>query len=454
MSHIDRRRFLKAAATGGVAYAMGHVPDTVFAQMAGGGSFSDYKALVCVFLFGGNDSWNMVVPYSTAEYDAYQASRQSLAIPRDSLLPIDSLNPDGAQYGFHPNMPEMQQLFQAQHCAVMANIGPLLEPIATKDQYQNRSVRLPPQLFSHNDQQDQWHSLKGNAQSKSGWAGRIADVLAGSTTGQQLSLNVSLSGQSLFQAGEQAVPYTMGASGPVAFSGLTGADTLSVSRRAAFTSIVNAGYNTVYERGFSDVQRRALLYSDRVNIALATLPTLNTPFPASNLGTQLRTVARLIGVRNQLQMSRQIFFVATGGFDTHDNQVDDQPGLLGGISAAIKAFYDATVELGVAQNVTTFTQSDFGRTLTSNGDGSDHAWGGIQLVIGDAVRGRMFYGAYPQLTIGSARDVGGGRFIPVISSDQYAATLARWVGVQDTNLNTIAPSLSAFPGARDLGFMI
>jgi uncharacterized protein (DUF1501 family) len=152
-------------------------------------------------------------------------------------------------------------------------------------------------------------------------------------------------------------------------------------------------------------------------------------------------------------MSRQIFFVATGGFDSHDNQVTDQPGLLGGVSAAIKAFYDATVELGVAQSVTTFTQSDFGRTLTSNGDGSDHAWGGVQLVVGDGVRGRSFYGAYPQLSIGSARDVGGGRFIPSVSSDQYAATLARWVGVTDTNLNSIAPSLGAFT-VRDLGFMV
>lgn len=451
MTDIDRRRLLKAAAAGGIAYAFGQVPDTVFAQMTGGGSFADYKALVCVFLFGGNDSWNMVVPRSSAEYAAYQASRQTLAIDQSALLPINPLVSDGAQYGFHPSMAGMQGLFESGRCAVIANIGPMLEP-TTKAQYTARSVALPPQLFSHNDQQDQWHSLRGRSPSKSGWAGRVADALASSTTAQQLSMNVSLSGQTLFQAGERAVPYTMGPQGPVAFAGF-GADAFSTSRRQAFTNVVHANYGTLYERAFADTQKRALQFSERVNTALASAPALTTTFPTSNLAAQLNTVARLIAVRDRLQMSRQIFFVATGGFDTHDAQVADQPGLLGGISDALKAFYDATVELGVSQYVTAFTQSDFGRTLTSNGDGSDHGWGGVQLVVGDAVRGRTFYGAYPQLAIGSEVDVGGGRMIPAVSSDQYAATLARWFGVNETNLATVAPSLAAF-SVKDLGFML
>jgi uncharacterized protein (DUF1501 family) len=451
MTDLNRRRLLKAMAAGGTAYAFGHVPDTVFAQMSGGGAFTDYKALVCVFLFGGNDSWNMVVPRSAAEYAAYQASRQSLAIEQAALLPINPLVSDGAQYGFHPSMTGMQQLFESARCAVIANVGPLLEP-TTKQQYTAKSVALPPQLFSHNDQQDQWHSLKGKNQSKSGWAGRIADALAASTATQQLPLNVSLAGQSLFQAGEQAVPYTMGASGPVRFNP-TQNDAISVGRRQAFANIVNASYGTIYERSFADVQKRALQFAESVNTALEVAPALTTVFPNTNLGTQLRTVARLIAVRDRLRMSRQIFFVSTGGFDTHDDQVDLQPGLVGGISTGIKAFYDATVELGVAQSVITFTQSDFGRTLTSNGDGSDHAWGGVQLVIGDAVRGRTFYGSYPVLNIGGPVDVGGGRFIPAVSSDQYAATLARWFGVNDANIAKVAPSLGAFP-VRDLGFTI
>jgi uncharacterized protein (DUF1501 family) len=451
MTDFNRRRLVKALAAGGAAYAFGHVPDTVRAQMSGGGSFTDYKALVCVFLFGGNDSWNMVVPRSPVEYAAYQTSRQSLAIAQEVLLPINPLVSDGAQYGFHPSMEGMQQLFESARCAVIANVGPLLEP-TTKQQYSAKSVALPPQLFSHNDQQDQWHSLKGKNPSKTGWAGRIADALAASTSNQQLSLNVSLAGQSLFQAGDQAVPYTMGPSGPQQFLP-TDTSALSVSRRQAFASVVNASYGTVYERGFADVQKRALQFAESVTAALNAFPTLSTAFPNTNLGTQLRTVARLIAARDRLNMSRQIFFVSTGGFDTHDDQVEFQPGLVGGVSAAIKAFYDATVELGISQSVTTFTQSDFGRTLTSNGDGSDHAWGGVQLVVGDAVRGRTFYGSYPLLTIGGPVDVGGGRFIPAVSSDQYAGTLARWFGVNEANLAKVAPSLAAFP-VKDLGFMI
>lgn len=448
---MNRRRFIKAAAGGGVAYAFGRTPDAVYAQVAGGGAFTDYKALVCVFLFGGNDSWNMIVPRSDAEYAVYRTSRQTLALEQASLLPISPLVSDGAQYGVHPGMTGVQQLFESNRCAVIANVGPLLEP-TTKDQYLAQSARLPPQLFSHNDQQDQWHSLKGRAPMKTGWAGRIADVLAPSTPGQSLALNVSLAGQTLFQAGDYAVPYTMGPAGPVPFAGF-GSDALSIARRQAFTNIASGSYSTIYERAFASVQQRALQFADRVNAALATAPTLATVFPQSNLGAQLQTVARLIAVRDALDMSRQIFFVAAGGFDTHDNQVDEQTGLLGGVSDALKAFYDATVELNVASNVTTFTQSDFGRTLTSNGDGSDHAWGGVQLVIGDAVRGRSFYGEYPTLAIGGDRDVGAGRLIPAVSTDQYVATLARWFGVSETNLPLIAPSLPAFP-IRDLGFMI
>jgi len=456
MTTFDRRRFLKASAAGGAVYAMGHVPDTVFAQMAGGGDFADYKALVCVFLFGGNDSWNMVVPYSNDEYAAYATSRGGLAIPQSQLL---SISPAGfnQSHGFHPRMGGLKQLFDAGQCAVIANVGPMIvEPTSTdKSKYQARTLPVPPQLFSHNDQQDQWHSLKGRTTSRTGWAGRIADVLASSTSGQDIALNVSLSGQTLFQAGQQAVPYTMGAAGPALFSGQTGTDSLSMSRRAAFAAVANGTYGTVYERGFADVQKRALQFAGLVNGALTstTAQPVTTPFPNSNLGTQLRTVARLIAAREELHMQRQIFFVATGGFDSHDNQVADQPGLLGNVSDSIRAFYDATVELGIQQSVTTFTQSDFGRTLTSNGDGSDHAWGGVQLVVGQAVRGQAFYGAYPSLAIGSERDVGGGRFIPSVSSDQYAATLARWLGVPNDRLIEIAPSLNAF-NVRDLGFMM
>jgi uncharacterized protein (DUF1501 family) len=463
MDRISRRRFLEAAAAGGIAYAFGRTAQAVHAEMAVNSALADYKALVCVFLFGGNDSWNMVVPRSNAEYDVYAQSRQNLAIPQASLLPINPLVPDpsGAQYGLHPSLAEIATLFeQDQVCALLANVGPLIEP-TTRSQYFAQSVRLPPQLFSHNDQQDQWHSLRGQTTATSGWAGRIADVLTAPSMpplNQSVAVNISLSGQTLFQAGMQSIPYTMGPTGPVNYLGLDGTDALSLARRTAFDQLLAAGQSTVYERAFAQVQQRSLRAAASINTALATARAPNavpftTVFPASPLGQQLKTVAELIAVREQLQASRQIFFVATGGFDTHDAQVADQPNLLGNVSRSLDAFYRATTEMGVARSVTAFTQSDFGRTLTSNGDGTDHAWGGIQLVVGGGVAGRTMYGRYPVLQIGGPDDVGGGRMIPGVSSDQFAATLAKWIGVPDAQLAAVAPHIGNFV-ERDLGFML
>jgi uncharacterized protein (DUF1501 family) len=311
---------------------------------------------------------------------------------------------------------------------------------------------LPPQLFSHNDQQDQWSSLRGVAQSKTGWAGRLADLIRMNVADQQMATNASLFGSTLFQSADETVAYVMGNSGPIPFTGFD--DTAGgQAQRAAFEQTINANYGSIYERGFAEVQRRAVASADLVGDALAGAPVLNTVFPNSQLGRQLSTVAQLIAVRDQLQMQRQIFFVATGGFDSHDDQLANQPGLLGGISQSMAAFYNATVELGVSDMVTSFTQSDFGRTLTSNGDGTDHAWGGNQLVIGDAVAGREMYGAYPILEINGPDDVGGGRIIPTTSADQYAATLSKWFGIPDADLASVAPNIDNFV-QRDLGFLL
>lgn len=446
MARINRRDFLRATGAGAVlaAYPWLHT-------VAAPGPFSDYRALVCVFLFGGNDSWNMVVPRSQAEYDVYANSRQNLALQRDALLPIAPLTSDGVDYGLHPSMGGLQALFDSGRAAFVNNVGPLIEP-TTRDQYESGSVQLPPQLFSHNDQQDQWFTLKGRAPARTGWAGRIADLIRTEVAGQQLPTNASLFGASLFQAGDDTVAYVMGPGGPITFEGF-GDGGFGLAQREAFERIIGAEYGSIYERAFAAVQQRAVSTADLVTAAIAGAPAINTAFPGSQLGEQLETVARLIAVRDRLGMERQIFFVAAGGFDTHDDQNELQPGLLGDVSDSMKAFYDATVELGIAGNVTTFTQSDFGRTLTSNGDGTDHAWGGIQIVTGDAVAGRELYGNYPLLAIGGPEDVGGGRFIPSTSSDQFAATLARWFGIPDADLAAVAPHLDNFV-QRDLGFML
>lgn len=455
MSKIDRRAFLKASAASAAAAAFAHCPGTAFSQGFGTRApFGDYKALVCVFLHGGNDSYNMLVPRSSAEYGVYAAARQNMAIEQAALLPINPLITDGASYGLHPSMSGIQNLFEQGRAAFVSNVGPLIEP-TTKSDFFSRSVLLPPQLFSHNDQQDQWHSLRGNTISNTGWAGRIADLIRARIASQQVATNISLNGSSLWQSADEEVAYVMGSDGPLPFVGLSDSKDpadLFYQQRLAFERILAARHDTVYERGFAEVQQRALASIDLVSGALAQAPALNTAFPSSELAAQLQTIARTIAVRDTLQMERQIFFVAKGGFDSHDDQLVNQPGLLGDVSDSLAAFYQALVEIGAADLVTTFTQSDFARTLTSNGDGTDHAWGGVQMVIGDVVQGRQIFGTYPELALDSDDDVGGGRIIPTTSADQYAATLARWFGIPDEELVTVAPNLDNF-GVRDLGFL-
>ena len=455
MTKMNRRDFLRTSGAAAAAASFAATPGLAWSQGVGTTApFPDYKALVCVFLFGGNDSYNMVVPNTAAEYNAYAASRQNLAIAQQDLLPINPVSQAGANpFGFHPSMPGMQGLFETGKAAVVANVGPLVEP-TTRDQFFNQSVTLPSQLFSHNDQQDQWHALKGAGTSKTGWAGRIADLIRTSVATQQMATNASLFGTSLWQSADESIAYVMGQTGPLAFTGFSDdPNDITYDQKRAFMRIVEAQYGSIYERAFAEIQQRAIAAADSVSAAIDSAPVLNTAFPNSQLGRQLETVARLIGSRDQLQMQRQIFFVATGGFDSHDDQNENQPDLLGGISEAITAFYDATVELSIADAVTTFTQSDFGRTLTSNGDGTDHAWGGNQLVVGDSVAGQDFYGTYPLLQIGGPDDVGGGRMIPTTSADQFAATLARWFGVPDIDLDIVAPHIGNF-AQRDLGFMV
>jgi len=442
---------------------LARMPQLAATALEGSAASAEYRALVCVFLLGGNDSFNMVVPLSDAEYAEYSRARQDLALGRTELLPLQPLTRDlgGARYGLHPAMPELEALFnKGEVCAVIANVGPLMQP-TTKAAYLDGSADLPPQLFSHVDQQNQWHCLHGTRVLNTGWAGRISDALTvpdfASNSDPAAAINVSLSGRTPFQSGSHTVPYTIGPTGPVKFTGLHGVSTRSLTRRKAFEALLEADHSTVYERAFAEMQQRALVSAEKVSNALATVrppnaPPFKTGFPPSALGSQLRTVAEMIAIRHQLNVSRQIFFVAMAGFDTHDRQREKHPALLADLSRSLDAFYRATVAMNISSQVTTFTASEFGRTLTSNGDGTDHGWGGVQLVVGGAVRGRSIYGSYPVLQLKGEHDVGGGRIIPTLSSDQYAITLARWFGVPDAQLVTIAPNIVNF-GARDLGFM-
>ena len=483
---MQRRDFLKRhllAALGGASLysQFGNLRLLQAAAMdsstvAKGGS---YKALVCVFLDGGNDNVNTFVPRNAASHAQYSSARPNLALPLSALGPSTHLTPvtaqsDGREYALHPAAPELRDHFQAGRCAIVANVGPLIEPV-TRASFQAGTVEVPPQLFSHSDQQVFWQTSRPDSTRKIGWGGRIADLLQSQNSNQQLSMSLSLAGQNVFQSGEGVQPYSIGSNGATQRNGYYG--DFHAPRRAAINALLDAPQAHVLERAVAGIQRRSIDLYDLVSSSLAGAPAITTPTPPlpgdygaaqptyDRLVGQLRMVARLISARAALGQQRQVFFVSMGNYDFHDRLLVDQANHLRALSLALDMFYDITVELGVEDQVTTFTASDFGRTMSANGDGTDHGWGGEHLVLGGAVNGRDIYGEMPDLVPGGSQDAGWGQIIPRLAVDQYAATLARWFGVSEGNIDLIFPGIAAanprfgaatggFIGTyRNLGFM-
>ncbi|HVR09068.1 MAG TPA: DUF1501 domain-containing protein [Thermoanaerobaculia bacterium] len=411
---------------------------------------TDYKALVCVFLYGGNDSNNMLVPYDPTDYASYAAVRQGLALPRNTLLPINLLSGgDGRLWSLHPNLPGLQSLFGQQHMAIVANVGPLVAPV-TIDQWNNGTAALPPQLFSHSDQTLHWQTSIPDQPPSTGWGGRVADMLRALNGTAQISMSMSLAGSNTFQVGNLLSEFQVQPGGTPGLANYTTDPTDPQSN--ALRALLQASYGNLFVSGYRDVFQHALSNDLLLQSVFASLPPLQTQFPQTDLGTQLQTVAQLIEARTQLSQQRQVFFVATSGFDTHGGQLPAQVQLLQEVNDALAAFYAATVEMQVQNGVTAFTASDFGRTFLSNGDGSDHGWGSHHLVVGGAVQGGSLYGRVPALAIDGPDDTGDGRWIPTTSVDEYSATLAKWFGVSATDMPTVFPNLYRFNNP-DLGFM-
>ena len=462
---MNRRTFLRRSictALGGIGLysAMGNLK-LLEAAIGGYGpnAFSDYKALVCVFMFGGNDALNMVVPRSATHYAQYAAARATLAVAQSDLLPLTPLAggaaSDGASYGLQSaigggdtiGMSGLQGLFNKGRAAILGNVGTLVTPV-TKAQYQSGMATLPPQLFSHNDQQAYWQTSRSDDPRNLGWGGRIADLLHDANPGANIPMALSLNFESGLGRAAFSNQYVIGSGGPRNIGDLQ----WYPDRRAAFMPLMAQGTQAhPLEGGYASAFTRYMDNAEAMAGALDGAPQLATVFPDSSLGAQLAMVARLVSVRATLGLRRQIFFVSMGGFDHHDRLLENQPGLLAELSQALTAFDAATVELGVGNSVTAFTASDFGRTLSSNGDGSDHGWGGHHFVTGGAVRGGRFYGKMPRLANDGPDDAGWGQIIPTTSVDQYAATLARWFGVGESEIGLIFPNLGNF-AARDLGF--
>ena len=456
-------------------------------------TFSDYKALVCVFLGGGNDSNNLIVPRSGADYSNYSAIRQNLALPADSLLPIYPDNSDGRDYGLHPGCVELERLFNGRpnvdpqlvedpKLAVLFNVGPLVYPL-TRAQYSANSVAKPPQLFSHSDQVTHWQTSLPDQPPRTGWGGRIADLLhpdqldlingLPGSAAAKIALCTSIAGNNTFEVGGNYQQYHVGTNGAVLMNGVID------NRLQAVKDILSIPSNIVsnlQRQAYADVAERALATGTLLNGAISNTDPVKfpnywtVPFPGSNgLADQLRMVARIIEGRGpfELNMRRQIFYVTDGGYDTHTSQVKDNGAdpadrLLGEhatrltrVSKALFAFQKAMEQLGLDDQVTTFTASDFGRTFRTNGQGSDHGWGSHHLIMGGAVRGRRIYGTFPTLQTNGPDAVptsNEGRWIPTTSVDQYSATLARWFGVSDSNLPTVFPNIGRFAEMENFMF--
>ena len=416
---------------------------------------TDYKALVCVFLYGGNDYGNTLIPVDAASYAAYQGMRPTLAylagdLVATTLAPSVAL-PGGRRYALAPELAPLLPLFDGGKMGVMLNVGTLVQP-TTKAQYTAQSVPLPPKLFSHNDQQSVWQSQAPEG-AASGWGGRMGDLFVAGN-GNATFTCVNVSGNAVFLSGASAVQYQVSTSGPVAFNGLAGPLFGSAACSTALQSLVTAPRTHLFENEYTRVATRSIDAGGVLTAALATAPAIATPFPSGNaLADQLKFVARMISTAATTSTKRQVFFVSIGGFDTHDGLASIHPGLLTTVADALAAFHQSTTELGVSSQVTTFTASDFGRTLTAD-DGSDHGWGSMHFMLGGAVNGGRFYGTAPVVANGGPDDVGQGRLLPSTGVDQYAATLGKWFGISDTDLLTVLPNLGNYdPSQRDLGFV-
>ncbi|TDU71200.1 uncharacterized protein (DUF1501 family) [Prosthecobacter fusiformis] len=415
-----------------------------------------YKAIVCVFLYGGNDSNNVLMPRETSAHAKYAASRTVLTIPQANILALNTLNDNGLNLGLHPSMTGCRDLYNQGKLALLSNVGTLIAP-ATLQDYYNHTAAVPENLFSHSDQQVQWQtsaSTMNAAYTQTGWGARMAEALVGTQERTSVSMLVSLSGTNFFQVGKTMLPFRPGPGGTPVFRLGQGSSSQDVSRYTAFRNILSNEYANLMEDAFADLSSKSIIEADTINAALqgtSNFPTI----PANNdLGEQLRTVAKMIQAQGPLGITRQIFFVSTGGFDTHGPQLDDHAGLLGRVSAAMKGFQDGLESIGMGDSVTSFTASDFNRTYDSNGRGSDHGWGGHHLVMGGGVNGQKVYGTYPDPDItvaGNPLDTGRGRWVPTTSVDQYAATMAKWFGLSDSQIREVFPNIINFDA--NVGFM-
>jgi len=422
----------------------------------------DYKAMVCILLSGGSDSHNMLIPTESGQYAQYAATRgdsttaSGVSIPRDQILQLNN-----SDYGVHPSMSGIQRLYNQNKLSFISNIGTLIQPL-TKDEVWNNEQLLPLGLFSHSDQVQQWQTSVPHDRSNIGWGGKIADLMGDMNDNDKISLNISLAGTNVFQTGTSSVEYSLdsqnGAIGISDYKTEVNPEQFESARNKAIDNIIDAQYADVFKRTYIDAVKVSRDAQKEFSEALEAAPDLSAVFSNNELADQLEMIARSIAIRESLGMKRQIFFVEYGGWDHHDELLNSQNVMLSILSSAMEEFQTALDSLGVGDCVTTFTCSEFGRTLTWNGNGTDHAWGGNVMVMGGPVVGGQIHGTYPSLELESEWEAGGGGImIPTTSCDEYFAELAQWFGVQPSELTTLFPNAGNFfdtqSGEAPIGFM-
>ena len=444
---VNRRSFIRYASLAAAGSAAGLRPFGALNALAQSGS--DYKALVCVFLYGGNDANNTLIPFDTAGYGSYAGIRGPLAIPQSSLLQLASM----PHFALNPNLPEIRSLIDSKAAAIVANVGTLIAP-TTKTTYK-AGATVPSNLFSHPDQQLEWQNAAQSGATQTGWAGRIADALTTSyNPNGQVPMITSVAGDTLFCNGSASTPVSV-SPGNLSGAQCSEGATECGAQQATAQALVQMSSGLTLVQADNAITSNAYSYAKTLAEATQSVMPLKTAFPAKNgLAAQLQQIAQIIQVRAALGVKRQIFFAGIGNFDTHSDQIAQQGTLLAQISPALAAFYQATQELGVAGNVTTFTMSDFSRTFQPNSNtGSDHAWGSHHIVLGGAVKGGQMYGTFPTLALNGPDDSGtNGRWVPSTGSVQYASTLAQWFGVSAAQLSAVFPNIGSFPIAN-LGFV-
>jgi uncharacterized protein (DUF1501 family) len=444
---VNRRSLIRNASLLAAGNVLGFKPFGMLNALAQ--TSSNYKALVCVFLFGGNDANNTIIPFDTAGYQNYASLRGPMALAQNTLLPLAPT----PNFALHPNLPEIQSLYNSGNVALVANVGTLIQP-TTRASYLAHQVTTPTNLFSHPDQQLEWQNAAQSTATQTGWAGRIADAInIQYNVNAQIPMIASVAGDTLFCNGASTSPASVSPGNLGNAQCSEGA--ACAGRLATAQQLVTLSTGVSLVQADNQITSNAYSYATALTSATQSVPALQTVFPANNgLASQLKQIAQLIQVRSALGMQRQIFFASVGNFDTHAGQLTMQGALLTQVSQALNAFYQATVELGVQSDVTTFTMSDFSRTFQPNSNaGTDHAWGSHHIVMGGAVQGGKMYGTWPTLALGGPDDSGSnGRWVPTTASSQYAATLAQWFGVQASQLSTVFPYIGNF-STNNLGFV-